>query len=681
MRTSSARETEMSRRAGSPFSSTGAPCGRRGPAAPGSLALLALGAAVLLGVAPLLGCVDLEPTEGRLQSFLVTLAGPNQATGTSDAPLPLVSGRLCGRTACQDPAAARCPAGEQCVGYCETTGELCDEDADCRNRQACVLRCSARLLIDVEAVGNDGGHHDYTGPVHLDVTPGFLPPSQAYVWMEDGWLEDVPVYLSGASGRTNIWVEHDGYQPRPYGADPAREGECADGIDNDDDGLVDRSDSGCYSADDPVEGPDFYGECNNGRDDDGNGLVDLADPGCQDAFDDLEAPVTQATGVSPVLWFDAPDIRSVQYSPSIIHSALEGEDVTVSVGDLVVTSVTNSGLYLSDLQFHRAVVDGNPGFYNSIFLFTWSTPEGIVQGDILCRFGGGVVEFQGNTQITFPSYEPFYPRVPECAAERARLGLDETANRNDALAALGLLLEETDATGKKIYRFDLDKLTVDITSVLVPAYHQIERDDGSRVWRPVLDFNAAVDENACALEPYESALVRIENVDVSTVFVECDQNQNGSIDVGDESNCRNECQDDPLCTELASYERYKQWSGFVDEKFKMYVNQEMLLEQVPLRIASVGLPDEDGRCTFETFWFGDHQFRRYQCPPLRYASVRGNLRQVYLCNKDYREGGCPLQLFSLTPTGDRDVVPADVAPETVPPSDTTAGADDQEGEG
>ncbi|MCZ7538213.1 MAG: hypothetical protein M5T61_21270, partial [Acidimicrobiia bacterium] len=75
------------------------------------------------------------------------------------------------------------------------------------------------------------------------------------------------------------------------------------------------------------------------------------------------------------------------------------------------------------------------------------------------------------------------------------------------------------------------------------------------------------------------------------------------------------------------------------------------------KIASVGPPDQDGRCTFETFWYGEHQFRRYLCPPLRFESVRGNLRQIYLCNKDYREGGCPLQLFSLTPTGDRDVVP------------------------
>lgn len=625
-----------------------------------------LGALVVAGIVAGLavGCVERGETPIRLQSFRLSFSAARGAldAGTPDDPLPLVSGRLCGRTACQ--TESRCPDGEECVGYCEASGDPCESDNDCTERQACVQRCSARVYIDVEAIGNDGRHSPYTGPLHLDVTPGFLPPSQAYVTMVDGWLLDVPVFVASASGRTNLWVEHDGYLPRPAGPDLAadREGECADGLDNDEDGHVDRFDSGCRVREDDIEGPDWYGECNNGRDDDGNGLVDLADPGCLDARDDLEGPVSAASGVSPDLWYAAPDIRSVQWTPSIIHSAFEGEDVTVTTGDLVVTSVTNSGLYLTDLRFHRDTLeDGSEGYYHSVFLFTWSTPEGVVQGDVLCRFGGGVVEFQGNTQLTFPSYEPFYPDVPECDALRERLGLPEDANRNDALAALGLLVEETDDEGQPVFRLDLDALTVDITGTLEPAYRQVTREDGSVVWRPVQEFNAAVDANACALEPYESALVEVRNVEVSTTFVECDQDQNGTIDEGDESSCRNDCQDDPLCTELQSYEKYKQWAGFVDEKLKLYVNQEMLLDQLPLKIGSVGLPDEDGRCTFETFWYGDHQFRRYVCPPVRYALVRGNLRQIYLCNKDYREGGCPLQLFSLTPTGDRDVVPVEPA--------------------
>jgi hypothetical protein len=613
---------------------------------------------VAAGAGALAGCVTNETTPLALQSFRVTFsaARPDQRTGSADDPLPFVSGRLCGRTACQ--AGSVCPAGEECIGYCEFTGDPCEKDADCLERQACVKRCSARLYVDIEAIGNDGQHRDYTGPVHLDVTPGFLPPSQAYVQMLGGWAVDVPVFVSGASGRTNIWAEQDGYLPRPAGPTDDRAGECADGIDNDGNGRIDMGDPGCRSPDDDVEGPDWYGQCNNGRDDDGNGLVDLADPGCRDARDDLEAPVNSASGVSPTVWYSAPDIRSIQWSPSIIHSALEGEDTTVAVGDLVVTSVTNSGLYLTDLRFHRDTLDdGSEGYYHSIFLFTWSTPEGTVQGDVLCSFGGGVVEFQGNTQLTFPSYEPFYPRVPECDALRARLGLPENANRNDALAALGLLIEETDEDGDTAYRLDLDRLTVDITGRLEPAYKQVERADGSLVWRPVSEFNAAIDANACALEPFESALVQVQNIEVSTVFVECDQDQNGTIDEGDESNCRNECQDDPLCTELQSYEKYKQWSGFAAERLKIYVNQEMLLDSLPLVIRGIGMPDERGRCTLQTYWYGERRFRRYVCPPLRYAAVRGNLRQIYLCNKDHREGGCPLQLFSLTPTGDRDVTP------------------------
>jgi hypothetical protein len=91
---------------------------------------------------------------------------------------------------------------------------------------------------------------------------------------------------------------------------------CADGVDNDGDGLVDGSDPGCKSPDDDDEfdrcadGVDNDGDglvdgadpdcepgsggeqktpaCADGVDNDGDGLVDLADPGCRDAGDRSE---------------------------------------------------------------------------------------------------------------------------------------------------------------------------------------------------------------------------------------------------------------------------------------------------------------------------------------------------------------------------------------------------------
>jgi hypothetical protein len=53
---------------------------------------------------------------------------------------------------------------------------------------------------------------------------------------------------------------------------------CADGLDNDGDGATDApADPDCADADDDGE---LYAECDNGRDDDGDGATDLADESC-----------------------------------------------------------------------------------------------------------------------------------------------------------------------------------------------------------------------------------------------------------------------------------------------------------------------------------------------------------------------------------------------------------------
>jgi hypothetical protein len=51
---------------------------------------------------------------------------------------------------------------------------------------------------------------------------------------------------------------------------------CADGLDNDAEGLVDMADPGCPF---PFASPENL-QCDDGLDNDGNGLVDFADPKC-----------------------------------------------------------------------------------------------------------------------------------------------------------------------------------------------------------------------------------------------------------------------------------------------------------------------------------------------------------------------------------------------------------------
>ena len=63
-------------------------------------------------------------------------------------------------------------------------------------------------------------------------------------------------------------------------------GNCADGIDNDGNGLIDAADPGCRGV--TPETP-AAGNCNDGVDNDGDGLVDTLDPGCQFGQENLAA--------------------------------------------------------------------------------------------------------------------------------------------------------------------------------------------------------------------------------------------------------------------------------------------------------------------------------------------------------------------------------------------------------
>ena len=76
--------------------------------------------------------------------------------------------------------------------------------------------------------------------------------------------------------------------------------DCADGVDNNGDGLVDLEDPGCESATDPVERslPEVA-QCNNGVDDDGDGLADLLDPGCRFEDDLDERDPDPGPGLNP----------------------------------------------------------------------------------------------------------------------------------------------------------------------------------------------------------------------------------------------------------------------------------------------------------------------------------------------------------------------------------------------
>lgn len=74
--------------------------------------------------------------------------------------------------------------------------------------------------------------------------------------------------------------------------------QCADGVDNDGDGLTDLADPGCSSSiDDDETDPPPPSACSNGLDDDGDGWTDMQDAGCSASADndETDAGTTQCS--------------------------------------------------------------------------------------------------------------------------------------------------------------------------------------------------------------------------------------------------------------------------------------------------------------------------------------------------------------------------------------------------
>lgn len=96
--------------------------------------------------------------------------------------------------------------------------------------------------------------------------------------------------------------------------------ECADGIDNDDNGVADADDTNCYGTDgnyDATRTTEQVQQCRDGADNDGDGLTDSNDKGqCPTGWYDLEAAECN-DGVDNDMdgWMDAADAATGTVSP------------------------------------------------------------------------------------------------------------------------------------------------------------------------------------------------------------------------------------------------------------------------------------------------------------------------------------------------------------------------------
>ncbi len=542
----------------------------------------------------LAGCdPDIVHRPNELHSFQVALtADKGQETGSPEKPLDYISGTSCAETPC--------PGDEECIGFCALTGHVaCLEDDDCPTGEYCARICAKAVTLDIQALGRDGKPFPMTGErqVHVQAVPGMVPAPYEYVTLKDGQAKGVEIYIAQTFGESHIWVEDTG-----------------------------NGHSG-----------EFYGPCNNEKDDDGDGLIDMADPHCYGPDDPMEDEASYATGLSPTFFFENPRIWHLQYTDQVSTSPLAGQSVYVETGSLVVTNVVGNGFFVTDLDDQKHPLDdGSPGYFNGFFFFTHNKPEGVRYGDVLCSFSGGVVEYEGNTQMTFPSYEVAWEGKVDYETGKP---LPPCATRT-----VDLTLEVPDP--------------VDVTDLL------ITEDPESK------DHKDQMMDNARALEPYESSLVRISEVAASNRFIACDSDENGEFPPNsDDDVCRDLCQVDPYCTQLESFFKYAQMSAYALLGKKFYVGIDMLKEKIPLEIAYLGSPDQSGNCPDivdpdsgevlvenpHKVIIGDTLFWEYLCPERSMNSVTGNLRHIYLCDtKPGKKESCSLQMTMLVPRFDDD---------------------------
>jgi hypothetical protein len=317
------------------------------------------------------------------------------------------------------------------------------------------------VIVSVEALDFDGNRlTDYSGELLLTVVPGEVDAATSRVALEGGVAESHVVRLRYAFGDARLWVEEVGLD---------RGQECRDGYDNDGDGFIDYpADRGCRSPDDPSESTASY-----------------------------------VTGLSDALTFAPITIRNVQYNsgdPTGL-SPLVGREVRIEEGTLIVTNVVESGFFVTDVEDTE---------YNGLFVFNFSFPRGIRVGDKLAWLAGGVAEFQGQTQVTFPDWghDPHYLLSDE---DRQELASCQTMTNPLAFNIEPFLLRSADLRDLRL------------------------------------------------LEGQESNLVRLENARISTRFVNCDFDLNGDIEGPGEEICRNECQSATRCTELSSFFEFGQF--------------------------------------------------------------------------------------------------------------------------
>jgi hypothetical protein len=312
------------------------------------------------------------------------------------------------------------------------------------------------------------------------------------VQLVNGVADNVAVTIIAAFGQTRIWAQDIGYVP--VANLKTTTPQCADGFDNDNDGLV-----------------------------------DMADPGCFAPNDDDETSGTGAIGVSDIIYYARPRIADVRgaTTTSGTGTPFPYEQVDIDTGydltqnkfnwDTVVTGLASDGFFVTDLQ--NATNDPQKGLqYGSVFAFTFSAPTKIGVCDRLRLLEATSSDFFGYTELNFPTWAVEYwdPNVRPCLVPEATVLAPADYNNTGLMFKVESGLVRLQTTGT--------------IQVHVGAHMGAGKPTAASAYAPAQDASG-------------------------NWLTNCDLNGSGKVDYGDpnEAACANACQADVECTEFSSF--------------------------------------------------------------------------------------------------------------------------------
>ncbi|MBX5481775.1 MAG: hypothetical protein IRZ16_08025 [Myxococcaceae bacterium] len=239
---------------------------------------------------------------------------------------------------------------------------------------------------------------------------------------------------------------------------------------------------------------------------------------------------TFATGISEPVWFEDPTLAKVQIPDDFDNrtSPFVGQFLTIGrppeggtvlrqscpddpehdgkEAQLVVTGIDPSGFFVTDLTACRVkeqLVDSSgqvqvrvpepdgfmPGTFGSMFIYNYSYPDGLDQGDLLWSVSGAVQEFTSTTQLTFPSWNI----------------RDKVRTRPES------------------------EWNVYLSQVPIPELNERICGSDDKPEPFLTDILCGHNRRNMKIESLESALVRVSNVRFSDTFRNCDFDGDGEV--------------------------------------------------------------------------------------------------------------------------------------------------------